>query len=324
MGALSLIHQADLVRAVEVAARTLGGVAERLPAADLARVLYTDWYAAAVPTTGPVGAVTSAVADRPGLPLAAVLRAVHPDAEQWQAAVVLRSALRGTVLVRLADGIRALARGDVAPTADRHLGAILEPGDPVLVRVRTGGLVEDGWWRTWGGGCAAGHPPAAQLTRIYLAPQPESIHVLLPGVLRILRDLGSPWLVKVGAHRTMLARPDGVVVYLPDPVAGLATGTSGPVVQRLADAAAGLVRDARPALTAPVAPGISWVQDPGDGSSFGETVCRVLARPLLAAHPAPDLVAAPQRLLPLLQHALSGAGIDPRAPHLRPIAPHAA
>lgn len=397
MGGFSLAHEAQLARALAVARDIAAAQPHELTAASLASALYGRWYAAPATSLTPAGpsalagtavmpgpspdgprpAEASGRADASGrdaarpsgtdpssprgrLPLAAILRAAHPDADVWTSAVVVQAGIRGAIAVRTgAGGIRAIARGDWAPAATDGLGRPPVAGDRVVVRAREGGLVEGGWWRTWGGGCGAGRAPAGSLTRIYLAPRPEAVHRLVPAVLGVLAALDTPWLVKVGAEWPMLSRPDGAVVYLPDPVAGLASGAGSAVVAGLLRAVAGLVHGPGPALTAPLAEGVSWVADPGDGSSFGETVCRVLAaalidRMLVDPIPSPreqrsgsptegqgsapaerhasastqcrDSVPAerPQStpmieplVLAHLADALTAAGIDPSAPHLR-------
>lgn len=321
MGVLSLAHEAQLARALEVAGdvvagRSLGEVSSD----EVASALYSRWYA--VPDAKAAAAAGQAGGSgRNCLPLAAILRASHPGAEVWMPAVVLRPGLHGAVLVRVeAGGIRAVARGDLVPEARAAVGQGSQPGDRVRVRARAGGFVEGGWWRTWGGGCRTGRAPTGDLIRIYLAPHAEKIHRLVPAVVGALHEVGAPWLFKVGAEWPMLARPDGAVLYLPDDAVGLASGAATPLAARVVEAVDGLVQGSGPALSMPVAEGVSWVQDRGDGLSFGETVCRVLAA---AVCDRPELlrfdggVSRAQRLV-VLAGALGEAGIDPRAPHLRP------
>ena len=321
MSAISLAHEAQLARALEVAGAALAGRApEAVPVDELAAVLYGQWYAVPNAPAALLAAAASERSSRHTLPLAAILRATHPDAEVWESAVVVRSGLHGTVVVRMeAGGIRAVARGDLTPEMTGKVGRTPKPGDRVAVRARAGGLVEGGWWRTWGGGCRAGQAPAGDLTRIYLGPRADLIHLLVPAVLGALRDLDVPWLFKVGAEWPMLARPDGAVLYLPDTAVGLAAGDATPVVAQLVGAVGGLVSGSGPALSVPVAQGISWVQDPGDGSSFGESVCRALALAFLSRpelHRPDDGALRSERFV-VLAAALGEAGIDPEAPHLR-------
>ena len=87
----------------------------------------------------------------------------------------------------------------------------------------------------------------------------------------------------------------------------------------------GLVDGTGPPLSDPLARGVSWVQDPGIGSSFGEFICGVLAAALVAHQPLQD--APPPgiaELAQMLAQALAAAGIDPGAPHLRPTTTEAA
>jgi hypothetical protein len=208
-------------------------------------------------------------------------------------------------------------------------------GDAVLVRGRTGGLVEQGWWRTWGGGWSATRMPA-RLTRIYLAPDGRCVERLVAAVVGVLAEATFPWLVKVGAEADMLGRPDGMVVYLPDEVAGLSPGSGsvagdagqsrGPVdgipdgvVGRLVEATSGLVADRTPPLTAPLAPGLAWCEDPGDGSSFGERICQALAA-LFSDVSVLDRA----DVVDLCLAGLAAAGLNPAAPYLRALSEGAA
>lgn len=330
MGAFSPAHHADILAAAGVAAAVSAAVSARATGPgvagraaepddgipDLATELYGRWYVA------PSSPVRRAPEPSPAgsLPVGAVLRAVHPDAETWDPATVVQVGAAGTIAVRLdvrvdGGGVRALARGDHVPADPARLGRPAEVGDRVLVRRRAGGLVEEGFWRTWGARWSHARMPA-DLTRIYLAPRAGVAPRLVPALVRALEPLDAPWLVKAGALPGVLARPDGVVVYLPDQVAGLADGSARPVVGRVLDAARGLVAGPSPRLTAPLADGVGWSQDPGDGSSFGQHVCRVVASALEPV--AGGLVPADESkvILRLAESAFRAAGLDPAAPHL--------
>ncbi|MFZ1286989.1 MAG: T3SS effector HopA1 family protein [Candidatus Phosphoribacter sp.] len=341
MGVLSPAHHAQLERAVEVA---LPHLAAGPDAADLARFLYGQWYAAPARPRG-LGGQTDPVeqadlvgqaelvgqadlveqADPVDLPLGAVLRAGHPDTHRWESAVVERTGIGGTLVVTtVGGGIRAVARGDYAPATTARIGVACAVGDVVDIRCRTGGFVEGGWWRTWRGDWTPTRMPAA-LTRLYLSPVPRAVDALVPTVLAVLGRLDDPWLVKIGAKRAMLNRPDAMVAYLPDATTGLLDGVPSPVVRELIDSVKGLVDGTGPPLSDPLARGVSWVQDPGIGSSFGEFICGVLAAALVAHQPLQD--APPPgiaELAQMLAQALAAAGIDPGAPHLRPTTTEAA
>ena len=102
MSAISLAHEAQLARALEVAGAALAGRApEAVPVDELAAVLYGQWYAVPNAPAALLAAAASERSSRHTLPLAAILRATHPDAEVWEPAVVVRSGLHGTVVVRM-------------------------------------------------------------------------------------------------------------------------------------------------------------------------------------------------------------------------------
>lgn len=313
-------HRAQVLEAVEVAARHLEtDEPDGIP--RLATRLYAQWYAAADPDR--VGAVVDSSLG--GVPVAGLLRAAHPDAERWDPATVLQVAQAGVLVVRLDGGaVRAVARGDHAPVDSAGVGKVASAGERVLVRRRLGGHAEQGWWRTWGPLWSAARPPA-DLTRIYLAPLPGRAPRVLSAVVEVLDAVDRPWLMKLGASAGVLGRPDGAVVYLPDHVAGLGDSPRGSVlVDRLVTATRGLVGGRSPALTARLADGVAWSQDPGDGSSFGESICALLATALapldlagaLAGAGAGVGVRAQATALEAVERVFRTAYRDPATPHL--------
>ena len=264
---------------------------------DLVGWLYARWYAtgAAGPSPTADGSVEYAALP-PG-----TFTAAHADSDRWEdGATVVSTGQAGAVVVRTAGGrVRALGRGDYLCPAGLQ-GLAPPVGVSLRIRVRQGCVVADGWWRTWGGDRRASTTGA--VSRIYLAPDPEVVTTLVTQITTELRDVRHPWTLKVGADARALDRPDGAVVYVPD--AALLS-----CLHRLAPALRGLLRPHTPALTAPVAPGIAWAHDPGDGQSFGEHRCSLIAdvhrAAITPATPA-DVAAAFRR-----------AGLDPSAPHLR-------
>ena len=285
-------HAAVLGRAVTLAADTRPANAE-----DLANLLYARWYAA---PTGPPQHV-----DPTWPPMAGLLREGHDATLAWQPAVVIRVGAGGVVVVRDASGSpRALIRGAYTHEAgSAAAGLAPQVGEHLRVIARSGAVVTEGWWRTWGGGWDPRSAPGG-VTRVYLSPDVNRLPSLAGAVTALLEHMGSPWMVKAGVSAATLDRPDGFVIYFRD---ADADALLDPIARRTV----GLVRRLPgPPMTSSVADGVAWAQDPGDGRSFGEHRCALVAAALVPADPMADPLDA-------IARAFAAAGVDPGAPHLR-------
>lgn len=266
------------------------------PVDGRADALYAGWYAQ------PVGAVEGFGPWDP--PITSLLRAAHPAARSWSpaAAPVVGAGVAGTAVVRTpGGGRRAVCRGEYL-TVHGTAGRAPAAGARLRTLDRLGGHVVDGWWRTWGPGWADAETLRAGVTRIYLAPRLRDVAHLTHAVVSATSTVTDTWAVKVGVDASTLARGDGVVAYVPDQVA---RSVMGQVLAR----AWGFVRPGRPPLTFALAPGIAWAQDPGDGDSFGEQRCSVLAG-VDPGESRSDFLAAAAT-------AFDAAGLDPTQPWLR-------
>ncbi|MFQ4148485.1 T3SS effector HopA1 family protein [Arthrobacter sp. LAPM80] len=280
-------------------ARTLGEakVLAESPAAkgqDLATYLYTRWYAATGTETG---------LDPAWPPLEGMLRVAQSEVLGWQPALVLRQGASGIVLARGADGrARALLRGGYThQDASEHMGLPPQRGDSIVAVPRSGAVVSEGWWRTWGCGWDPRSAPEG-VTRVYIGPKLVELPVLMAALTVTLQTHAVPWMIKVATQAGSLARPDAVVLYL----------RSTAAFEDIVAAARDRVRkEPGPALTETLAPGVSWAQDPGDGRSFGESRCSLVATALLRASNG-----GTEAFLGILRQEFVAAGLDPAAPHL--------
>jgi hypothetical protein len=284
----------DLARAVQVADRH-----PDVPADDLRAILYRDWYAPATP-------VEPAKSWQP--PLFGQYRAAHAGSTTFTSAQVVALAPGGIVLAAQGGGRpRALLVGDYCHSCSERHGLPPKVGEQLLiVRRRTSGR---GLVVTWGGGWRPSAPPVA-LTRMYLAADPTHVLGLIGRLTAILQELATPWLLKAAAEWAALGRPDAVVIYLPSAELG-DRPESAPLIGALASCATGLLREARPALTASIGRGVALAEDPADGRSFGERQSALVAQVLITARSSGD---DPHRVLVA---GLRAAGMDPVRPHLR-------
>jgi len=269
-------------------------------AAELAGLLYRDWYLCPTsprPRTGPLTAVEVD-------PVPALSAADAAGAELEPGWTVLLASSTGRILAERDEEQRLLAPGEYVVEAGP--GRIAEPGERVAVTARRS-RVEDGFWVTR----SAGWPLSGDkgLTRVYvnvcLAGAPTAV-ALLTGALRAA---GTPYAVKVFLGLHAVQRADALVAYIPRSCAHeVLSAIAGP----LADLGeAGLLEPATPRLTARLAPGVGIADGTADGASFGGTICELAARALVGA--ATD---APPG--PTVASALAAVGRPAGRRHLEP------
>lgn len=279
--------------------RTAYEVLRRSPAdGEPAVVLYRDWYAVRPPHAAP--------RDRWAAPVPGTARASHGAAAKWSADEfeVVATGIAGVAVVATAHGRRALCRGEYLTTQGRA-GFPPRVGDRVRTIERIGAVVQEGWWRTWGGGWDPRGVPGS-LVRVYLRPAVGTVGRLVQAVTSALAEAGADeWLLKVAVTPDQLERPDACVAYL-----------AGEARDRLrlsvAEAVAGLTVGEPPPLTERLGEGIGWAEDPGTGESFGEVRCRAIAT---AYERLAGREASIDEWLELVAGELRRRGLDPSAPH---------
>ena len=129
---------------------------------------------------------------------------------------------------------------------------------------------------------------------------------------RIVDERRLPARLKVGNHRSRFTRCDAAVLY----VERAALLREPGAVAELHAALAEHLREPVPALTRALAPGVGLAEDPGDGQSFGQHRCRLIAEGLADAHER-GLTALDERVAAVVER-FAAEGVDPDAPHLRP------
>lgn len=159
--------------------------------------------------------------------------------------------------------------------------------------------------------------PRGTLLRFYWHLAPSGAAPFVASATRLLNDLATPFRLKVLSDPTMFRRCDAGVLYV--------DGASVPVdvaMQLHAELARHLLAPT-PVFTQRLAPGLGMAEDPGNGESFGQHRCRMLAEAMVQAHQVGH-VGTPQALR-FVAERFSRDGVDLDAPHLRRVpAPHAA
>lgn len=257
-------------------------------------VLYRRWYAAS----------RCRVALEPSWPpLEGMLRVAQVEALGFHPAVVVRSGAGGVAVGRDRLGrARALLRGAYAHAADTRAGLPPHVGEEILAVPRSGAVTSEGWWRTWGGGWDPRSAPERVL-RLYLGAHVRELPALVGALTAALEQHAGPWMLKVTTHEDHLGRADAVVLYLRDRDA----------FDDVLRCSEGRVRpEPGPPLTEGLAPGVSWAEDPGDGRSFGESRCALVADACVRAEGRDN-----DAFLQEVRNVFLTAGLDPAAPHLR-------
>jgi hypothetical protein len=266
----------------------------------LADALYAHWYTA--PAAPPPPAPGDPPLHRPLL--TAALRAAHAAAGRTESGwVVTGSAPRGGVTAARDDAVRVLRPGDhVVPVRP---GVPPAPGEPVEPVARLDHLdAERGLWWTFS------HPqPEPPLGRVYLDVRPATAPRALHEVSAALVGLDVPYQLKCPVAAVACARVDAIVLYH-------RRGDRDRILAALLarwPALGPLLDSAVPPLTCAARPGLAWVDDPGDGRSYGESRCHALGEGIAAATAAWGEAGVPARVA-VLTDALRAGGIDPRRP----------
>lgn len=145
------------------------------------------------------------------------------------------------------------------------------------------------------------------LLRYYLAPYPKHLANVVTLLCQALDHARLPYTLKYPANAQDLVRHDAVVLYVG---VRYARQTHALFAQH-AETLHLLLRSKAPLWAHVLLPGLSFAQDPSDGSSFGENRCRALAQGLMNAAQDPS-----SAKLSHIQKTFAQANIDWEQPHL--------
>jgi hypothetical protein len=244
-----------------------------------------------------------------GLP--AVLRCAHHDAGRfeggWRAETV---STWGRAVARKGDLSRVLDRSEYSVPARRGLRA--QPQDALFVSRCWDWVDEEtGFWHLRRGEWTP--PGAPRLVRLYWNCAPAQTAQILKVLTSILAsDQSEPYMFKTPASPDRVGRADALVLYL---------GVAG--FEAFEHAFRGAAETLRPALNAStprmtlrLAPGVAMAEGALDGTSFGDSRCRLIGQAFDAA--GKEVRRSPERLAFTLADAFVAAGLDPARPYLEP------
>lgn len=125
----------------------------------------------------------------------------------------------------------------------------------------------DGWWRTWNDAWLPTRS-RAEAVRLLLSPKPERLAEFVRTITRAMREARTPWLLACSTDPARLGRLAAATLYLRD---------SAALASALLDELRPLLRELAPPLSLPVVPGAGLARAPGNGMSFGEHRCHLVA-----------------------------------------------
>jgi hypothetical protein len=236
----------------------------------------------------------------------------YPDARAYDAATLTAAQFEGGWIVRSFRGGAAAAvsaeRGgrlvDVAPprcAPAEPWRLQLQVGDALLVAPLLSGR-SGGFWHLM----TLRWLEEQATQRLYLVVMPGSE---LEAARRWvgLAPTDEPWALKLLEGRHHGGRRDPMVVYLTRGTA-LEEGWVSAALSALGD----LVEGEPPPGTLRLAAGIGWAANPAGGESFGQQLCRLLAR----AAERPGVLGSSAAWREAVEGELATAGLDPERPHL--------
>lgn len=315
----------DVVRAVEITSPTsfawLGSPSERLPTqirraipdevarahllATLRERLYKDYYRIgfASASLSEVGEVSVSCQETK---LAAKVAEANVGKGYLEDGWVVQSVEGERIAVRR----RGLELWVTPEGCSLSTGAALTPGANVRLQLpRESFDLSPGYYT------AMSDTPLAwegigTLVRLYWNVRPEYAARLVRAVTWRLNSQGVPFRLKVLNDAIFYGRCDTAVMYLLKPDVGIAGRSIAQVYEEVREGC----RPPVPALTKKLAPGVALAEEVGQGESFGQHRCGVLAEGLVRAHDRG--LADEEQRLGAVTEVLEEAGISMQRPYL--------
>jgi hypothetical protein len=170
--------------------------------------------------------------------------------------------------------------------------------DGVVVIDRHDVVGRDGWWRTWNDTWLPTRS-RTEAVRVLLAPRPELLGEFVRTVTGALRATRTPWLLACTTDPTRTARLSAATLYVQN---------SAALPDELTAQLRPLLREVTPPLSLPLVAGAGLAQAPGNGMSFGEHRCHLVALALRTAEARQDPLAS-------VAHVFRQHRVDPARPY---------
>jgi hypothetical protein len=216
----------------------------------------------------------------------------------WQQGWSIRSVTDARVEVLHNDISFLTTRGQVRTES-------WEPGHECMVQVPSERRhVAPGFYLFLGAAEPAGRP----LVRLYWHLTAEGGPLFVGSVSRLLNEARIPFRAKTINHPDEYVRADAGVIYLD---AADLERASEPI-ESIQAALAPFMRDTVPMFTKRLGPGLALACDPPERTSFGQVMCRFVARALVHAGPG----APPEDRFRLLSDVLTAAHVDVARPYI--------
>lgn len=148
--------------------------------------------------------------------------------------------------------------------------------------------------------------------RLYWNIGPEGAIPFVSAVSTILNDRRIPFQFKIMRRPRQMDRPDTSLLYFPR----YSLGRIEDALPHLYAQVRNHLRWGTPPFTKRLAPGLAYSEDPGDGRSYGESRCMILATLLYEAFQSG--VRAPDALVSALAAGLEARGYPLHRVHLNP------
>jgi hypothetical protein len=259
----------------------------------LADLLYTRWY-------HDVSEATRAYPDLAGYRLAYAAGAGFERG--WRVAALRPDAGPGAILAERPGEQRLALATEYVPAEAGRLH--VEPGDDILVQARVD-EVNNGFWHLWSRAWRKSPPPG--LIRVYFQVA-SGCEIAFVNHVAAHAPPEVAWSMKILAGRHAVGRRDGAVMYVDRD-----EGTRAHWLAHLIAGVGPLIADGAPPFTSRLRAGVAWADDPGEGVSFGEHRCRLLAA---AACSQPSALANARAWRLAAARAFARAGLELDKPHL--------
>lgn len=154
-------------------------------------------------------------------------------------------------------------------------------------------------------------PLSASMGRFYFNLKPESTARFIQLLTSAFNQFRVPFMFKCLNHPSLFTRTDSAVLYLDKCHFRIAARLLGRILKQEPN----MFKEAVPLFTRPIAPGLSYAEDPGNGKSFGMFWSEILAEGIVLAFEKGGYSKNKKEELILRQ--FKKHGVDPEASHLR-------